>query len=132
MKRICVVLCLGFLLFCCLSCAKEELEIDYRESWFDDYEIHDNKVVIYCTIKVINHSNKEKEFSISGNFQNEQKTKLITERELQAYDVSNGHNSFQVEEQSIALLKIKFIGSFAGNPIKMNRLLPSLSLIDIS
>ena len=132
MKRLYALLFVLLLLLCCCSCTKKEIEIDYKKSWFDDYEILDNKVVIYCTIRVINHSNKEKTISVSGDFYDEQQSGLLTERELKAYDVNNNNSSFQVERKSIATFKIKFIGSFAGNPIKLNRLLPTLSLFDIS
>lgn len=128
MKYSAMVLCILIILLCCLGCTKKEIEIDYKNSWFSDYEIKENKVVLYCVVSITNHTFSEKKFCIQGNFIKDYNDGLLVERTLVACGLDNEDCEFRITGKSEITIKIRFIGTYAGKPIRRDRLLPALSL----
>ena len=123
-----ILYCVLIMLICYTSCTTNAIEIDRKGSWLSNYEINENKVVVYCVVRVVNHSSEEKAFYIHGDFRTDQENGLLVERFLTACELGNDNTVFRISGNSSIILKIRFVGTYAGNPVMVNRILPSISL----
>lgn len=111
-----------------LSRKTEKLKIIEKESYFDSFEAADKSVIIKCFLTIENRNNTEKIVNIYALFPEDVKGGLLKEVKLTAFN-SEGSTEFLIPKNSKASFEVEFIGAFAGNNIKQNRLLPEIHII---
>lgn len=112
--------------------AKDRVSVINKESFFDEYEIIDDEVHIYCMISLRNNSSKTKKVKILGDFQKEVDIGLLKENNLEAYFVEEASSVIVIDGNStLKYVKVEFVGEYAGNAIMSNRLLPQIKVIEI-
>lgn len=112
--------------------AKDRVTVMNKESFFDEYEIIDDEVHIYCMISLRNNSSKTKKVKILGDFQKEVDIGLLKENNLEAYFVEEASSVIVIDGNStLKYVKVEFVGEYAGNAIMSNRLLPQIKVIEI-
>ncbi len=111
---------------------KNEVIVIEEESFFDDFEIVNDEVHIYCIVSLRNYSINDKKIKISGNFQEEVNIGLLKESDLEAYFMEEASNAIVIEGNStLKYVKVEFVGEYAGNAILSNRSLPQIKVIEI-
>lgn len=111
---------------------KDRVTVMNKESFFDEYEIIDDEVHIYCMISLRNNSSKTKKVKILGDFQKEVDIGLLKENNLEAYFVEEASSVIVIDGNStLKYVKVEFVGEYAGNAIMSNRLLPQIKVIEI-
>lgn len=112
--------------------AKDRVTVINKESFFDEYEIIDDEVHIYCMISLRNNSSKTKKVKILGDFQKEVDIGLLKENNLEAYFVEEASSVIVIDGNStLKYVKVEFVGEYAGNAIMSNRLLSQIKVIEI-
>lgn len=112
--------------------AKDRITVINKESFFDEYEIIDDEVHIYCMISLRNNSSKTKKVKILGDFQKEVDIGLLKENNLEAYFVEEASSVIVIDGNStLKYVKVEFVGEYAGNAIMSNRLLSQIKVIEI-
>lgn len=111
---------------------KNKVIVIDEESFFDDFEIINDEVHIYCIVSLRNYGTNGKKIKILGDFQEEVNIGLLKERDLEAYFMEEASNAIVIEGNStLKYVKIEFVGEYAGNAIMSNRLLPQIKIIEI-
>ena len=98
----------------------------------NNYTIEDDKVIFICELNVINVSDREKSYEIIGLSSADRKNGLIFENELKAKNPETGSAVFTAKAGSESRIKIEFIGTFAGNPEKIDRNAPEIRIREIN
>lgn len=93
-----------------------------------DFQIEQNKVRFECELTVSNSADHEVAFEIIGVFSDDQKNGLILESELTAVDPETASSLFRLDGNAESRIKVEFIGSFAGNPVKQDRNPPEIRI----
>lgn len=102
------------------------------ESFFDEFEVIDNEVHIYCVVSLKNNSSESKKVKLLGNFQEEVDIGLLKEDNLEAYFMEDASSTIVIDGNStIKYIKVEFVGEYAGKAIMRNRLLPQIKVIEI-
>jgi hypothetical protein len=101
------------------------LEIIYERSWFSDFEVIDDKVLIKCKIAIKNNTENNIEYRINAIFKDDVRIGLLRKETLEGYKEDLVTNVFTISaNETIENEKIVFIGEFAGNYQKHDRNLP--------
>ena len=116
------------MVFALCSCQKKEIRIDAEESFYCDFEVKDDKVLIYCTILIENPTNAEADIMLSANFENDVKSGLLKESPLDGYQSDLETKTFKLVEGDNRV-DVVFMGEYAGTYQKHDRLLPEIQLI---
>ena len=101
-----------------------DLLIDKENSYFNDYIVKDNKVYLICTLVLRNFNSEGKTFSIIGDFSEDKEGGLLKESLLYAYDIDLNSRVFTIEGNELKTYEVCFVGNYAGQYQKKNRLLP--------
>ena len=131
MKRVCLaLLILCFLLGGCTNNSNlEEIRIIHEKSFFKDYEIQNETVLIYCKVYIQNDSQQRKTVKLLGSFHEDHASGLLKESQIYASTEGDADEiSFIVPPGGIAL-DVVFRGGFGGFSQKQNRLLPDIQPI---
>jgi len=115
------------IVFALCSCQKKEIRIDTEESFYSDFEVKDEKVLIYCTILIENPTNAETNITLSANFDNDVKLGLLKESSLDGYQPDLETKTFKLIKGD-NWIDVVFIGEYAGKNQKHDRLLPDIQL----
>lgn len=67
------------------SCQKKEIRIDAEESFYSDFEVKDENVLIYCTLLIENPTNSDTNITLSANFDDDVKLGLLKYASLDGY-----------------------------------------------
>jgi hypothetical protein len=113
--------------FSCISTKNQKLglEIIYKKSWFNDFEVIDDKVLIKCTITIKNNTGNNIEYRINAIFNDDVRIELLRNETLEGYKEDLVTNVFTISSnETIEYEKIVFIGEFAENNQKHDRNLP--------
>ena len=108
--------------------SKEPLSIIKNDSTFIDFEVKNNKVYLYCDIKVRNTCEVEKQFYVVGNFKDDYGT-LLFDSELTACNLNEDSTVFSIKGKSDEYFSIVFIGDFAEVEQKHDRNLPPMQIV---
>lgn len=102
-----------------------------EKSLYEDFEIFDNQVTIFCSVTVQNDSKHAKEFQMLADFTEDVKTGLLTEANLVGYQKDTNRDTFKIEGEQECTYQVVFTGDFAGTMKIENRNLPKIELIEI-
>lgn len=108
---------------------KELCTIIVDQSYFDDFEVIDNKVLIYCEICIQNNTNLNQEFFLKADFKEDKQCGLLKDRYLYACNDSNEKQLFCIGAKDTVYLNVTFVGEFGGNRRKANRLFPQIDVL---
>lgn len=97
----------------------------------NNYTIEDDTVIFDCELNVLNASDQNKTYEIIGLFPEDQRNGLILESALNAKDPETGSFVFSIEAGSESRIQIVFIGTFAGNPEKVDRNAPEMMVYEV-
>lgn len=98
-----------------------------EESFYSDFEVKDEKVLIYCTILIKNPTNTETNISLSANFDDDAKYGLLKEATLDGYQSDLETKIFKLIKGD-NWIDVVFIGKHSGNSHKHDRLLPDIQM----
>lgn len=115
------------IVFALCSCQKKEIRIDTEESFYSNFEVKDEKVLIYCTILVKNPTKAETTITLSANFDNDVKMGLLKESSLDGYQSNLETKTFKLNKGD-NWIDVVFIGEYAGKNQKHDRLLPDIQM----
>lgn len=119
------------------------IEINKDTSWFSDFTVLEDKVVFLCFYEIYNSSDKTVSVRLVGDFTKEQEVQLIQENSLQAiainiediskidtdflsnaiWEYENNGDAIKIEPGKNGFF-ILYVGTYAGNEQRPNRLLP--------
>lgn len=105
---------------------KPKISIIEEESYYDSYKIEDNKVMIKCYITIDNRNNQDKIINIYGLFPEDAKGGLLKKEKLIASVDTD--TSFTLPSNDKKGFEVNFIGDYAGNNVKSNRMLPEIMI----
>ena len=121
---------MSYLLCACESqSGTPEITIDYEKSYFLDFSVEGERVIIRCHYSIINHSNTNRSIQLQGDFQDDCDLGLVREGKLYA------RIDLEAESEIVVLLPgnnevdVLFVGTYGGNNIKNNRLLPKTAVL---
>lgn len=115
------------MIFGLCSCQKKEIRIDTEESFYSNFEVKDEKVLIYCTILIKNPTNAEANITLSANFDKDVKLGLLKESSLDGYQPDLETKTFKLIKGD-NWIDVVFIGDYAGKYQKHDRLLPDIQM----
>ncbi len=130
MKKALILVCVVCVMLCLFSCKSNGIKLNEEKSFFSDVKIENDKVYIYCTLFLENHSNAQKVVEIKALLENDAKNGLLKEAKLYGYTVDENSKAFHLE-QGENQIHIVFIGEYAGTPEKVDRRLPEIEIIEI-
>lgn len=124
--RAVAALCIIIVCCCFIACRPEQrVLLVQEESFFSDYEIQGESVVLTCYLTFYNPYSSEVKVNVYGDFSKDVETGLLKDSELIGfYDgeeiivLSSGETSIYVT----------FIGDYDGVPQKFNRNLPDIDV----
>lgn len=99
-----------------------------KDSWFEEFEVRENKVFITCHLTIQNSSDMDKYIELLADMKEDTKNGLLKSSMLSGYD-KKGNNEFFIPSNSTKTYTVDFIGDFAGNEEKKNRNLPSVKIV---
>ena len=122
----------NFFVFSCNN-VKENilLEILKEKSYFHEFEVINEKVLIRCNIFIKNNTKNNVSFKINAIFKDDVRTGLIKQEILEGYNEDLETNIFTISANEIVNFTVIFLGEFAGQYQKHNRELPKKINIDI-
>jgi hypothetical protein len=110
---------------------REKIRIQYADSWFDNFEIHKDKVLIKCSIALYNPHSSSMKFTISAEEPEDVKTGLLKNARLDTIYPENA-DFFEIGAKQTRRYDITFQGEYGGVELRENRLLPSkLTIFEI-
>ena len=129
MKRIFLII--SIMVVCCLviffsTYRLSNLHIDKKNSFYSDFSIKEDKVYIKCILKVKNSTSHDQRFNINANFPDDVNLGLLKYENLKGYNKKLEDDIFDIKKNSSLTFEVVFIGEFAGNSNKHDRLLPQI------
>ena len=121
------------LLFCACEAKSDaaSIEIVTKDSYYLDYFIEEDCVVIKCHYSIVNHTNAKQSIQLCGFFQDDHKLGLLTETQLLANNIpEKGNACFELSPGKNAI-DVFYVGTFGGVNQKTNRLLPETTIIKL-
>jgi hypothetical protein len=96
-----------------------------EDSFFNDFEVVDDKVFIKCIITVKNNTENNIQYKINAIFEDDVRIGLIRNEKLEGYTEDLMSNVFTIPaNETVKYQTVIFVGEFAGNYRKYNRELP--------
>jgi hypothetical protein len=118
-----------FIAFTLNGCgAKKAVEIVYEDSYFSDFYVEDEKVYIECALSVNNATGAEQAVEFVADCSDDVKGGLLKYAELHSYSADHETVKFHIPTGETRI-EVIFIGEFAGNAQKQNRLLPNITVV---
>ena len=106
------------------------ISVDEENSWFSDYKVEDDKVYINCHIILKNTYDLEKTVNLSARLPEDAANGLLKHEIIKAFNEDGTQAIFVLPPNASKSFDVVFVGEFAGNNQKHDRLLPEI-LIDI-
>lgn len=101
-----------------------------EESFLSDFEVIGNEVHIYCVVSLENQGSDSKTIKLSGDFQNEVNTGLLTSNSLEAHFVKENADTITLAGNSDAkYVEIEFVGEYAGTSVMSSKALPGITVL---
>lgn len=107
----------------------EKIYLVENKSFFMDYEVVNDEVYTYCELTIYNGFRDNQEVEIIAYDNDNIELGLIQPSNLIGYDKNTNNNIF-ILKKGENLVSVKFVGKFAGNYKRANRLLPNRVLIN--
>lgn len=101
------------------------------ESYYSDFSINDQVVEIKCSVVVKNTYDTEKTVKLTAHFPDDVGV-LLKESQLFAKNCLDNSEIFTLPANSKKRIDVVFVGDFAGTNKKHDRLLPKISIIEIT
>lgn len=120
---LCAVLCA-----CTVQHADSEPEIDPDNSYFLDFTVEGETVVIRGHYVIWNRTDRARTVQLRGDFAKDKVLGLVKESTLLAADAETGDTAFALAPGKTEL-DVVFIGTFAGTEQKADRLLPETDIL---
>ena len=121
------------ILLICAGCGiKQSIYIDEEKSYFSDFSVVDDEVQIVYHITICNEYDTEKTVWIKGDFADEVENGLLAEGVLYAVDSEKSRCAYPFQPHEEKNVYVTFIGTFAGNEHMKDRLLPPISIEEVS
>lgn len=114
-----------FVVLC--SCQRKEIILNTEESFYSEFEINSNQVLIYCTLLVKNTTQKECKVKFDANFDSDVEGGLLKEADLHGYLADLKSDTFKIVKGD-NWINVVFVGEFGGKEQKRNRLLPAITM----
>jgi hypothetical protein len=110
---------------------KENIELIKEKSYFNDFDVINEKVFIECVLTIKNNTNRFYNFRINALFEDDVK-KLLENKFLEGYSEDLNSSIFSIAPNEIfEYKKVVFVGKFAGRRQKHDRALPEINIIII-
>ena len=110
----------------------EKLILIREKSFFSEYSIVEDQVLIRCEITVKNSYDTSRQFTLEAALPEDMKGGLLKEETLIGWNESLEKTVFTIGERREEQYIVVFVGTFAGNKQKQNRSLPEITITDIS
>ncbi|MDR0319959.1 MAG: hypothetical protein LBI28_00510 [Treponema sp.] len=111
--------------FSCLSLpAPSDLELINEKSWLSDFEVIDDKVLIKCRITIKNNTGNDVKYKINAISRDDVDLGLLRNEIIEGYKEDLVTDVFTISANETVEERIIFVGDFAGNYQKHDRLLP--------
>ena len=130
MKKFVVFICIACMALSLFSCQSSYIKLDKEDSFFSDFKVEEDKVYIYCTLFIENQSDIEKNVVLKASLDNDAKNGLLKEAVIDGYSVDGSTKTFKLKAGENQI-DVVFIGDYAGNEEKIDRLLPDIEIIEI-
>ena len=124
-----VLFAFAAVLLCLAGCAGKTVTVDRQDSYYSDFEVQDDKVLLVCFLAVDNPTDKETDVAFTASFEEDAAGGLLKEAVLDAYTPDLSSKTFRLQPGRNALTVV-FVGDFAGNAVKQNRLLPNVTVTE--
>jgi hypothetical protein len=122
-----LISCVIVFIFC--GCrAKKTVEIVYADSYFSEFHVADEKVYIVCSLFINNLTRNEQTIEFIADCSDDVEGGLLKYAELHGYDEDYETVKFYFPTGQTRI-EVTFIGEFAGNAQKQNRLLPDITIV---
>ena len=111
------------------SCkATKKIYVEKNSSYFDSFEIRNDKVLISCHLTLINKYNADKTVMLSARLPEDVTIGLLKKEEISALNKDGSEITFLLPPNSKKSFDVVFIGEFAGTNQKYNRNLPEVDI----
>jgi hypothetical protein len=112
--------------------SKENIELIKEKSYFNDFEVINDRVFIECKLTIKNNTNNFYSFRINALFNDDVKIKLLENKFFEGYSEDLNSSIFFISpDEILEYTKVVFVGKFAGNYQKYSRALPEINIIII-
>ena len=108
-----------------------EIFIREEQSWFSDFVVSEKIVTLKCHVCIENSTKETQTVCLLANFQEDVQTGLIKEAELLATSQNAPSNLLFLLQPGTNNFDIYFMGTFNGNFIKNDRMLPDIRIIKV-
>ena len=108
---------------------KPDIVINDEESYFNDFEVEEGKVIIKCYYVIYNHTDTTYYIQLRANFEDDQKLGLLKESQLYAKINIEDDDTYLEISPGENKLDVVYVGTFAGIKQRVNRLLPDTDII---
>lgn len=132
-KCIIILIVLSCLLGACSNAdqSDDSIQIDMSKSWFRDFFVENEKVVIKCRIFIDNPTDNEVRVILIGSFQKDYEAGLLKEMRIVAVLEEKPEDIIIIVPPGGAVFNIDFCGTYGGLFQKQDRLLPEIEVITL-
>lgn len=130
MKKFFLILSVLILIALFFNYHPSVVSIDIEESFYSTFKIENSKVYIYCNVLIKNPNKNGVKIELAGMFNNDFKNGLLKDPLLNGYSADCETSTFELEEGDNRI-DVVFIGDYAGNNQKYDRMLPDIRIHEL-
>jgi hypothetical protein len=137
MRKIIWVIVISFIVSSLAACSSssvpshqvlaDNVSLDMGGSYFSDFEVSGDSVLVYCVVTLENHNHKGIRLKLNGNFEEDVTIGLLKSENLTATNRGDNSQIFTLPANARATFDVVFVGEFGGTNMKNDRLLPTIS-----
>ena len=110
---------------------KNQIIIVKSKSWFIDYEVNGDQVLIKCYITIKNTYKEEKKIRVFAKLPDEVVIGLLKNETVYVFDDNLVEKNYILPPQSINSFQVVFVGEYGGVNQKKDKYLPNLFIEEI-
>ena len=123
-----LVMGITFVLLYAYKKVKEDKVILLKsESFFDEFDVKEDKVYIKCYLTIQNSSSNDKYINLSANLKGDAINGLLKSPIISGVN-KKGSDKFFIKANSTKGYNVIFVGEYAGKPQKLTRSLPPIEI----
>ena len=128
-QKITMAIFMSILLLCFIGCSQVgKIEIQKATSSYSDFWIEKDKVYIKYELTIKNTGSAKQKVKMTADFDEDKKAGLLKESHLVGYEENLHSNEFTIKSGTNNDVAVVFIGEFAGNNQKQDRVLPKINI----
>lgn len=126
---VCFVLLGSLLIF---HANAQDVVVIEKESYFNDFKVDGDSVLIHCVITLKNKSSQFKNIKIQANLPEDVETGLLKSQTVYAVNNTGGKVFGIPSKTTFSHLDVTLKGEYGGAPAKANKLLPKLIITEVT